>query len=188
MRAWHAPPFTVGSTCKRFKKLPQLELLGGILGWMEIPQLDKPAIVARRSPNKAKRMLTRADNWLAEQLIAPVMAVFLRSTRQSKSAASRMFWFLVALDGYYHANNLFALIVFSAMAVLMLVAGSLHAEANTRSRLRFRLLGLCFLLVFAARGMITGVWQGVEFWVLVTFAQYAAAVPDCVRPAAPVEK
>ncbi len=89
---------------------------------------------------------------------------------------SRLFWFIAALDGFYRADTLFASILFGGLSLIMLFTASLRANAPTMSFVWFRMLALALLAIDVLRGFVIGEWAGVEFWILVLIAEYAATI------------
>ena len=117
---------------------------------------------------------TKIDLWIGKTLFVPLIIKFCQLTRQSQFAASRLFWFVAALDGFYHAETLFSSLLWGGMSIFMMVTASSRADSPTMSFTFFRMLGLLFLILDLLRGAATGVWAGSEFWVLVLMAEYAA--------------
>lgn len=52
--------------------------------------------------------LAEVDHWVGKTLFVPPIIKFCQLTRQSQYACSRLFWFVVSLDGLYHAHSLSA--------------------------------------------------------------------------------
>jgi hypothetical protein len=119
---------------------------------------------------------TDLDLWIGKTLFLPPIVKFCQWTRQSQFAVSRLFWFIAALDGFYRADTLFASVVFGGMSLVMMVTASLRADLPTRSSLVFRMLALAFLLLDLMSAVVTGSWAGIEFWLLVLIAEYAATI------------
>ena len=116
------------------------------------------------------------DLWIGKTLFVPPIVRFCQWTRQSQFAASRLFWFVAALDGLYRADTFFSALLFGGLSIVMMVTASLRADAPTRSSMWFRMLALLFLVLDVAAGAVTGKWAGTEFWVLVLIAEYAATI------------
>lgn len=119
---------------------------------------------------------TNIDLWIGKTLFLPPIIKFCQWTRQSQFAVSRLFWFIAALDGFYRADTLFASVMFGGLSLFMMVTASLRADMPTRSSLFFRMLALVFLLLDLLQGATTGLWAGVEFWLIVLIAEYAATI------------
>ena len=132
-------------------------------------------------------IFTQIDLWIGKTLFVPLIIKFCQLTRQSQFAASRLFWFIAALDGFYHAETLFSSLLWGGMSIFMMVTATRRADRPTMSFTFFRMLGLLFLILDLVKGAATGVWAGTEFWVLVLMAEYAATIrtipPAEVRPA-----
>lgn len=119
---------------------------------------------------------TKLDQWIGKTLFIPPIIKLCQVTRQTQFAVSRLFWFIAALDGFYHADTLFLSILWGGMSVLMMVTATRRADSPTASFMFFRMLALLFLLLDLVKGAATGEWAGVEFWVLVLIAEYAATI------------
>jgi hypothetical protein len=116
------------------------------------------------------------DHWIGRTLFLPPIIKLCQLTRQSQFAVSRLFWFIAALDGFYRAETLFASLLWGGTSVVMMVLAAKRADHPTQSFMFFRLLAVAFLLSDGARGLVTGQWAGVEFWVFVLIAEYAAII------------
>lgn len=121
-------------------------------------------------------MLTQIDLWIGKTLFVPPIVKLCQITRQSQFAISRLFWFVAALDGFYRAETLFGSVVFGALSIFMMLTASLRADMPTSSSMIFRMIALAFLLLDLVSGATTGEWLGVEFWVFVLIAEYAATI------------
>jgi hypothetical protein len=119
---------------------------------------------------------TAIDLWIGKTLFLPPIIKFCQWTRQSQFAVSRLFWFIAALDGFYRADTLFASVLFGGLSLFMMVTASLRADMPTRSSLFFRMLAIAFLMLDLLKGATTGLWAGVEFWLIVLIAEYAATI------------
>jgi hypothetical protein len=62
------------------------------------------------------------------------------------------------------------------MSVVMMVSATQRADMPTASFMLFRLLSLIFLIIDVVKGVSTGQWAGIEFWVCVLVAEYAATI------------
>lgn len=120
--------------------------------------------------------LTEIDHWIGKTLFAPPIIKLCELTRQSQYAVSRLFWLIAALDGFYRANTLVSSLIFGVMSFVMVFAASLRADRPARSILWFRMLALALLVLDLVTGAVTGEWAGIEFWVLVLIAEYAATI------------
>lgn len=121
-------------------------------------------------------LFTRIDLWIGKTLFVPLIIKLCQLTRQSQFAVSRLFWFIAALDGFYHAETLFSSVLWGGMSVLMMITASQRADRPTTSFMVFRLLGVLFLALDLVKGAVTGAWAGCEFWLLVLIAEYAATI------------
>jgi len=120
--------------------------------------------------------LASLDLWIGKTLFVPTIIKACQLTHQSQFAVARLFWFIAALDAFYRADTLFASILFGAMSVVMMITASLRADSPTQSWLWFRLLSLALLLLDALTAIATGLWAGIEFWILVLIAEYAGTI------------
>jgi hypothetical protein len=134
-------------------------------------------------------IFARIDRWIGTTLFVPPIVKLCQRTGQSQYAVSRLFWFVAALDGFYRSDTLVSSIMFGAMSVFMMITASLRADWPTRSSMLFRMLSLAFLALDIVRGATKGEWVGVEFWVIVLAAEYAASIrtipPGSVKKKAP---
>lgn len=121
-------------------------------------------------------LFTRVDAWIGKTLFIPPIIKLCQLTRQTQFAVSRLFWFIAALDGFYRAETLFSSILWGGMSVFMMVTAARRADSPTASFMFFRLLGVVFFALDIVRAGFTGAWGGVEFWVLVLIAEYAATI------------
>ncbi|WP_197277143.1 hypothetical protein [Sphingomonas profundi] len=121
-------------------------------------------------------ILARIDCWIGATLFVPPIVKLCQRIGQTQYAVSRLFWFVAALDGLWRADTLGSAIMFGVMSVVMMVTASLRADWPTRSSMVFRLLAVAFLAMDVAQGAAKGEWAGVEFWVIVLAAEYAAAI------------
>jgi hypothetical protein len=130
-------------------------------------------------------ILTKIDAWIGKILFLPPIIKFCQATRQTQFAVSRLFWFIAALVGFYRAETLFASLLWGGMSVVMMVSATQRTDSPTASFMLFRLLSLMFLIIDVVKGVRTGEWAGIEFWVCVLVAEYAATirtVPPAERP------
>ena len=133
-------------------------------------------------------ILARIDRWIGATLFVPLIVKLCQRTGQSQYAVSRLFWFVAALDGLWRADTLLAAVMFGAMSVVMMFTASLRADWPTRSSMVFRLLAVAFLALDVGRGAANGEWAGVEFWVIVLAAEYAATIRTIPPAATEVRK
>jgi hypothetical protein len=120
--------------------------------------------------------LTEIDAWIGKTLFVPPIVKLCQATRQSQYAVSRLFWFVAALDQLRLAETLVGQIVAGLFSLFMMVTASLRADMPSYSLMGFRLLAMALLVLDVARGLGAGHWQGVEIWVLILFAEYAATI------------
>lgn len=119
---------------------------------------------------------TKIDAWVGKTLFIPPIIKLCQVTRQSQFAVSRLFWFIAALDGFYRAETLFSSILWGGLSVFMMITATRRADSPTASFMFFRMLGLLFLVLGLVKAAAIGEWAGVEFWVLVLIAEYAATI------------
>jgi hypothetical protein len=136
------------------------------------------SIVARRTLGRypAAMSFTAIDHWIGKTLFVPPIVKLCQLTRQSQFAVSRLFWFIAALDGLYRSETLFGSLLWGGMSLLMMFSAAWRADHPTQSFMFFRLLAAALLASDLARGAVTGDWAGVEFWVFVLIAEYAAII------------
>lgn len=120
--------------------------------------------------------LAAFDLWLGRMLFLPPIIKLCQVTRQSQFAISRLLWFVVALDQLRLADTLWQQIIAGLFSVAMMLTASLRADMPAYSWRWFRLLALFLLFLDILHGMKSGAWAGVEIWVLVLFAEYAATI------------
>ena len=118
----------------------------------------------------------KIDAWIGKTLFIPPIIKLCQLTRQTQFAVSRLFWFIAALDGFYRANTLFSSILWGGMSVVMMITATKRADRPTASFMLLRLLSLLFLVIDVTEAATTGKWAGVEFWVFVLIAEYAATI------------
>lgn len=119
---------------------------------------------------------TQVDAWIGKTLFIPPIIKLCQLTRQTQFAVSRLFWFIAALDGFYRADTLFSSILWGGISVVMMITATKRADHPAASFMLFRLLFLLLLILDLLNGTTTGKWAGVEFWVLVLTAEYAATI------------
>jgi hypothetical protein len=114
--------------------------------------------------------------WVGTNLFAPGIIKLCQVTNQSQFAVSRLFWLIAALDGLYRAETLFGAILFGGLSLMMMVTASLRADSPTISFVWFRMAALVLLGLAILTGVRTGAWAGIEFWVFILIAEYAATI------------
>ncbi|MEO6298640.1 MAG: hypothetical protein ABIO62_03290 [Paracoccaceae bacterium] len=120
--------------------------------------------------------VAKVDHWIGKTLFVPPIIKLCQVTRQSQFAVSRLFWFVSALDGFYHAETIFGSLLWGAMSLLMMFTAARRADSPTASFIFFRLMALVLLAADLVKAAATTEWVGVEFWVLVLAAEYAATI------------
>jgi hypothetical protein len=120
--------------------------------------------------------ITKVDAWIGKTLFIPPIIKLCHITRQTHYAVSRLFWFIAALDGFYRADMVFSSLLWGGLSVVMMITAVRRADAPTRTFLFFRMLAVVFLALDLAKAAVTGEWAGVEFWVFVLIAEYAATI------------
>lgn len=118
----------------------------------------------------------RVDAWIGKTLFIPLIIKLCQATRQTQFAVSRMFWFIAALDGFYRAETLFSSLLWGGMSVLMMITATRRADSPTASFMLFRMVAIFLLVLNLIMAAASGKWAGVEFWVLVLIAEYAATI------------
>lgn len=120
--------------------------------------------------------MTGIDLWVGKTLFVPLIIKFCQITRQSQYAVSRLFWFITALDQLRIATTLTSQIIAGLFSVFMMFTASTRADMPAFSMAWFRMVALVFLALDVFSGIISGAWRGVEIWLLVLFAEYAATI------------
>jgi hypothetical protein len=120
--------------------------------------------------------LSKLDHWIGKTLFVPPIVKFCELTRQSQFAVARLFWFIAALDGFYRADTVAWAILWGVISLIMMFSAARRADAPTNSFLFFRMLAVVFLIADLAQGALMGEWAGVEFWLFVLIAEYAAII------------
>lgn len=121
-------------------------------------------------------LITEIDHWIGRTLFVPPIIKLCQLTRQSQYAVSRLLWLIAALDGFYRAETLIASVIFAGLSLLMMFTASLRADLPARSFMWFRMVALVFLVIDLLAAAATDEWAGVEFWVFVLAAEYAATI------------
>jgi hypothetical protein len=122
------------------------------------------------------------DVWIGRTLFVPLIIKICQVTRQSQFAVSRLLWFITALDQLRIATTLTGQIIAGLFSLFMMVTASLRADMPSFSMRWFRMVALAFLLLDVVSSSVRGDWKGVELWLLVLFAEYAATISN-VPPA-----
>lgn len=143
-------------------------------------------MAALRSCRYATQMsFTKIDHWIGTTLFVPPIIKFCQLTRQSQFAVSRLFWFIAAMDGFYRAETLFGSLLWGGLSIVMMISAVRRADSPTASFMFFRLLAIILLTMDVVKGFVTNEWAGIEFWILVLLAEYAAiirTIPPTVAP------
>ena len=126
--------------------------------------------------------LVEFDIWVGKTLFVPPIIKFCQVTRQSQYAASRLLWFLVGLDQLRIASSLTSQIIAGLFSLFMMMTASLRADIPAFSMRWFRMMALLMLILAFFSGAVSRQWTGIEIWVLVLFAEYAATITN-VPPA-----
>jgi hypothetical protein len=120
--------------------------------------------------------MTNLDVWIGKTLFVPPIIKFCQATKQSQYAVSRLFWFITALDQLRIATSLTSQIIAGLFSLFMMFTASFRADMPAFSMRWFRMMALAFLLLDIVSSFGSGIWKGVEIWVLVLFAEYAATI------------
>lgn len=120
--------------------------------------------------------ITNLDVWVGKTLFVPPIVKFCQVTGQSQYAVSRLFWFVTALDQLRIATSLASQIIAGLFSLFMMFTASFRADMPAISLMWFRMMALAFLMLDVFSGVVSGAWRGVEIWVLVLFAEYAATI------------
>jgi hypothetical protein len=120
--------------------------------------------------------LADIDLWIGRTLFLPPIIKLCQVTKQTQFAVSRLFWFVAALDQLRIAETLIGRIIAGAFCIVMMITASLRADMPTFSMMWFRMMAVAFLVLDVAHGIGNGAWKGVEIWLFVLFAEYAATI------------
>lgn len=120
--------------------------------------------------------MTDIDVWIGKTLFVPPIIKLCQVTRQSQYAISRLFWFVTALDQLRIATTLTSQVIAGLFSLFMMFTASFRADMPAFSMMWFRMVALFFLILDVVSGVASGAWKGVEIWVLVLFAEYAATI------------
>jgi hypothetical protein len=120
--------------------------------------------------------LTAIDLWVGKTLFLPPIIKFCQMTGQSQFAVSRLMWFVTALDQLRLAETLGQQIFAGLFSLIMMLTASLRADMPAFSMMWFRMLALILLILDVMHGARSGAWEGVEIWVTILFAEYAATI------------
>lgn len=126
--------------------------------------------------------LVEFDIWVGKTLFVPPIIKLCQITRQSQYAVSRLLWFLVGLDQLRIASSLTSQIIAGLFSLFMMLTASLRADMPAFSMRWFRMMALLMLLLALFSSVVSRQWTGIEIWVLVLFAEYAATITN-VPPA-----
>lgn len=118
----------------------------------------------------------KIDHWIGKTLFVPPIIKLCQLTRQSQFAVSRLFWFIAALDGFYWADSLFGSVLWGGLSIVMMVSAAWRSDTPTSSFMFFRLLAAFALIMGLLTSMAASEWSGVEFWIFVLVAEYAATI------------
>ncbi len=116
------------------------------------------------------------DAWIGKTLFLPPIIKFCQLTGQSQFAVSRLFWFIAALDQLRIAETLVSKIIAGLFSLFMMVSASFRADMPAFSMMWFRMMAVGFLVLDVAHGVSADQWKGVEIWIFVLFAEYAATI------------
>lgn len=120
--------------------------------------------------------LAKVDHWIGKTLFVPPIIKLCQLTRQSQFAVSRLFWFITSLDAFYRAETLLGSILWGGISVVMMLSAAWRADAPTTSFMFMRMMAVVLLVLDLARGLAIGRWGGLEFWLFVLIAEYAAII------------
>lgn len=118
------------------------------------------------------------DVWIGKTLFVPPIIKFCQMTRQSQYAVSRLFWFVTALDQLRIATSLTSQVIAGLFSLFMMFTASFRADMPAFSMRWFRMLALAFLVLDVMAGVVGNDWKGVEIWLFVLFAEYAATITN----------
>jgi cell division protein FtsW (lipid II flippase) len=127
------------------------------------------------------------DTWIGKTLFVPPIIKVCQLTRQSQYAVSRLFWFITALDQLRIASSLTSQVIAGLFSLFMMFTASFRADMPAFSMRWFRMFALAFLLLDVVAGVVGRDWKGVEIWLFVLFAEYAATITT-IPPAETPEK
>jgi succinate-acetate transporter protein len=120
--------------------------------------------------------LRKLDHWIGKTLFVPPVVKLCQLTRQSQFAVARLFWFMAALDAFYRAETIAWAMLWGVFSLVMMFSAARLPDTPTHSFLLFRMLAVTFLIGGFAKGAATGEWAGLEFWLFVLIAEYAAII------------
>ncbi|MFP5456719.1 MAG: hypothetical protein ACLGHK_14660 [Alphaproteobacteria bacterium] len=116
------------------------------------------------------------DVWIGKTLFVPPIIKLCQMTRQSQYAVSRLFWFITALDQLRITTTLSSQIIAGLFSLFMMFTASFRADMPAFSMRWFRMMALVLLMLDVGASLFSGHWRGVEIWLLVLFAEYAATI------------
>jgi len=120
--------------------------------------------------------LSSVDRWVGRTLFIPPIIKLCQVSGQSQFAVARLFWFIVALDQLRIAETLTGQIVAGIFSIIMMLSASLRADMPAYSMRGFRIIAMILLALDVFHGVASGDWLGVEIWLLILFAEYAATI------------
>ncbi|WP_420606497.1 hypothetical protein [Novosphingopyxis sp.] len=118
----------------------------------------------------------KLDHLIGKKFFVLPIINLCQLTRQSQFAVARLFWFIAACDGFYHAKALIGSLIWGGISVIMMVSAGRRADSPTASFMFFRLLAVLMLIIDLIRGAAPKEWAGIEFWIFVLPAEYAANI------------
>ena len=116
------------------------------------------------------------DEWLGKTLFVPPIIKLCQLTGQSQYAVSRLLWFVVALDQLRLAETFGQKVIAGIFSLIMMLTASLRADMPAFSMRWFRMLALVLLILDIVHGARSSEWAGVEIWIIILFAEYAATI------------
>ena len=120
--------------------------------------------------------LSSVDRWVGRTLFIPPIIKLCQVSGQSQFAVARLFWFIVALDQLRIAETLTGRIIAGIFSIIMMLSASLRADMPAYSMRGFRIIAMILLALDVFHGVASGDWLGVEIWLLILFAEYAATI------------
>lgn len=121
-------------------------------------------------------MLRKFDLWIGKTLFIPLIVKMCHATRQSQYAISRLFWFMAMLSGLYRAETAIDYLIFGLGSFFMMLTASLRADQPTSSWFWFRMIAFLGLIMRGASAAAEGSLIGIEYWLFILFAEYAATI------------
>ena len=118
----------------------------------------------------------KVDQWIGKTLFVPPIIKLCQLTHQSQFAVARLFWFIATLDGFYRAETVFGKVLWGGFSLVMMVTAATRADRPTASYMFLRLLAVLLFGLDLISGIAIGEWAGIEFWIFVLVAEYAATI------------